>query len=123
MTRLTIRGETDSLHESAFSVEFVAIIAIELLAIYERNVVREMPLMIEAENVGVARFGGIDLKLRVSIPERRKNLGVSTRRPGQFEDDALRRLRMPVERRPIELHPFLRGSFHGFAIVVAGRAI
>ena len=123
MTRLTIRDETDSLHEPAFSVGFVAIIAIELLAVYERDVVRKMPLMIEAENIGIARFCGIDLKLRVSIPKRRKDLGVSARRPRQFKDDALRRLRMPVERRPIELHPLLRGSFHGFAIVVAGRAI
>jgi hypothetical protein len=102
MTRLTIRGEADSLHQSAVSLWFVAIIAIELLAVYQRNVAREMPLMIETENVGIARFSGIDLKLRVPIPKRGKNLSVSAGRPGQFEDDALDRLRMPMERGPIE---------------------
>src|ERR1039458_6375503 len=110
MTRLAIRGETDSLHEPAFSVGFVAIIAIELLAVYERDVVRKMPLMVEAENIGIAQLCRVDLKLRVSIPKRRKNFGVSARRPGHLEYDALRRLRMPVERRPIEFDPFpLRG--------------
>src|SRR5450755_4586178 len=59
----------------------------------------------------------------MTVPERRKNLSVSAWWPGHVEDDALRRLRMPMERRPIELHPLLRGSFHGFAIVVARRAV
>ena len=70
MTGLTVGGETDALHKAAFGIRFVTIIAIEFLAVDRGNVAREMALMIEAQHVGITQIGGIDLKLRMTIPER-----------------------------------------------------
>src|SRR5204862_2308893 len=56
VTCLAIRSETDPLIEPASWFWFVAVIAIELLPAHWRDVVGEMALVIEAQDVRVARF-------------------------------------------------------------------
>src|SRR5436305_4465542 len=98
MTRLAIRGEADPLIEPAGRLGFVAIIAIELLAVHRRNVVRKMALMIEAQNVGIARLVADELEFRMRVGEGGKSLRVTARRPRQLEDDLLRWIRTQMER-------------------------
>ena len=68
MARLAISRETDPLIETALGIRLVAVVAIELPAFfYGRNVRREMALVVETENIRVARFGGSELKFRMAI--------------------------------------------------------
>src|SRR4051794_39604993 len=93
VTRLAIRRETDSLIEPAARLRFVAVIAVELLPVHQRNVVSEMPLMIEAQDIGIARFVTNQLKLRMRVDEGRKDRGVTARRPRHLENNLLRWMR------------------------------
>ena len=63
-----------------------------------------MALMIEAEHIGIARFFAHELELRMIPGERRKDLGVTARRPRHFEDDLLGRMRPQMKRRRRKLH-------------------
>ena len=69
VTRLAIRSETDPLIEPASWFLFVAVIAIELLPVHWRDIVGKMALVIEAQDVGVARFLADELEFRVRIGE------------------------------------------------------
>src|SRR3954469_655721 len=97
VTRLTVRRETDSLIEPPARLRFVAVIAVELLPIHRRNVVSEMSLVIEAQDIGIARLVTDQLKLRMRVDEGRKDPCVTTRRPRHLENDLLRRMRSQMK--------------------------
>ena len=82
-----------------------------------------MALMIETQHIRITRLFMIKLKLRMTVREGGKDLGVSLRRPRQLEDDALGRHRSKMERFRRKLSALLGGSFHDLAVVVTGRAI
>src|SRR2546423_14828531 len=90
MTRLAIRGEADPLIEPAARLRLVTIIAIELLPVHRRDVVPEMPLMIETQDVGIARFFADQLKLRMPVDEGGEHVGITARRPRHLENELLR---------------------------------
>ena len=75
VTRLAVRNETDPLHIAPIRLRRVAIIAIQLPAVHERNVAGKMALMIEAHYIRVAHFCWVrrsfnaKLKFRMAIPE------------------------------------------------------
>src|SRR2546423_5312617 len=87
VTRLAVRGETDPLIEPAAGLRFVAVIAAELLPVHRRNVVPEMPLVIEAQDIGIARLVADQLKLRMRVDKGRKYRGVTALRPRHLEND------------------------------------
>ena len=81
MTRLAIRREIDALHEPAVRGRFVTIIAVEFLPVERRNVGREMPLMIEAQHIRIARVHPFQLEIGMIFPKRRERARESLRRP------------------------------------------
>src|SRR2546423_10173475 len=86
VTRLTIVRESDALHEMTVRRRLMAIIAIELLSIHRRNIGREMPLMVETQNIGVARVDSFQLKLGMRFPKRIERGGITLRRARQLKD-------------------------------------
>src|SRR5207237_8794816 len=94
----------------------------ELLSIHRRNVGREMALMVETQNVGVARVGAFQLELGMRFPKRIKCSGVTLRRTRQLKDDLLRRMRMPMKGVTRHRRSLLRGRGHRRGIIVASRA-
>ena len=65
MTGLAIRGKADSFHIATLFVDHVARRAFKPLAVDGRNVRGEMPLVIEAQRVGIARVIPPQLELRM----------------------------------------------------------
>src|SRR5438552_18837216 len=99
MTRLAIRREIDPLIKAVLGIGFVAVIAIELLAVHLRNIAREMALMIEPEYVGIARFLAHELKFRMFAVEGSKDLRVTTLRSRHFPNHLRRRMRAKMKYR------------------------
>ena len=123
MTRLTIRGETDSLIKAAVWLQLMAIIAIEFLSVHWRDVGGEMPLMIETQNIGIARVQPFQLKFGMLFPKRRKRVGETLRRSRQFEDDLLRGMRMSMKHVARKAHSFFSRRSHRCGIVVTRDAL
>jgi len=107
VTRLTVGGEADSLIKAAVGLELVTIIAIQLLTVHRRNVGTEVALVIETENIGIARVHLFQLELGMRFPERSEHCGETLRRSGQFENNLLRRMRVSMERVARNAHSFL----------------
>src|SRR5437868_5364053 len=122
VTSLTIVRESNALHEMSIRLRLMAVIAIELLSIHRRNIGREMPLMVETQNIGVARVDAFQLELGMRFPKRIERSGVTLRRTRQLKDDLLRRMRMPMKIIAEHGRPFLRGRGHRRGIIVASRA-
>src|ERR1700719_1348531 len=123
MASLTVGSETNPLIKAAVGLELMAIITIELLPVHRRNVGSEVALMIETKHVGIARVDAFQLKLGMRLPKRREGGGETLRRPRQFKDDLLRRMRMPMKGVPRHAHSFLGRRSHHRGIVVARRAL
>ena len=124
MAGLAVRRETDPLIETAVGIRLMTVVAIELPAfLHGWNVRREMALMIETEHIGIARLLAHELKLRMVVGERRKDLGVTARRPWHFKDDLLGWMRSQVKNRWRKLRALLRGSLHDAAVAVARSAM
>src|SRR6266581_3016521 len=62
MTGLEVGREGDALIIAPIGVRFVTVIAVEFPAVHKWDVRRKMPLMIEAEHIGVANLLTIELK-------------------------------------------------------------
>lgn len=81
MASLTIVRVADSLHETAIRLRLMTVIAIKFLSVDRWNIGREVPLMIETQNVRIARVFALQLKLGMRFPEvckrRRVTLGRS----------------------------------------------
>ena len=120
---LAVRGEADPLVEPAVRLRFVAVIAIELLAVHWRNIRREMALVIEAEHVGVARSFAHELELRMCAGKGIEDLSVTARRPRHLEDDLLRRMGSKMECGRRQSRSLLRRRFHDAAIIVTRSAL
>ena len=69
MACLAVRREGDALVITAFGVGFVTVVAVKFPAVHKWNVRRKMPLMIEAEHIGIANLLTLELKFRMPIPK------------------------------------------------------
>src|ERR1043166_8865139 len=116
VTRLAVCSETDSLIKSAARLRFVTVVAVELLPVHRRNVVPEMPLMIEAQDIGIARFVADQLKLRMRVDEGRKHRSVTACRPRHFKNDLLRRMRAQMKNVRRQGRTLLRRCLHDRAV-------
>ena len=123
MTSLTIVGESNSLHEMAVGLRLMAISAIQFLPVHRRNVGSEMAFMIETQNVWVARVRAFELEFGMAFPKICEGRGVALRRPRQFKNDLLLRMRMSMKRIGRKRRTFLRRRRHRRRIVVASRAL
>jgi hypothetical protein len=123
MTGLTVSGKTDPLIKMTVGLELVAIIAVEPLPVHRRNVGSEMALVIETKHIGIARVRPFQLEFGMRFPKRREGRGKTLRRPRQFKDDLLRRMRMPMERISRDVRSFLGRRRHNCGIVVTTRAL
>src|SRR5438477_639712 len=123
MTGLAIGGKTDPLIKATVRLELVTIIAIEFLSVHRRDVGRQVTLVIETKQVGIARVNTFQLKFGMRFPKRSERRGKTLRRSRQLEDDLLRRVRMPMKSIARNAYAFLGRSRHGGGIVVASRAL
>ena len=103
--------EIDPLIKSALRIGLVTVIAIELLAVHRRNVIGEMPAVVEPQSVWVPRFLPDKLELRVSalvgcLVKRGEGLRVSELGTRQVENDLLRRMRSEMKRVGRQRCPF-----------------
>src|ERR1700676_1687926 len=108
MAGLAIRGETDSLIETPLGIRLMTVVAVKFLSLHRRNVRREMALMIETDDVGIACFLADELKFWMVPRERGKNLRVSAGRPRHFEDDLVHRMGPQMKHGRRKLCAFLR---------------
>src|SRR2546421_6343443 len=112
MACLAIRAETDSLIETPLGISLMTVVAVKFLSFHRRNVRREMALMIETDDVGIARLLAHELKFWMVSREGGKNLRVSPARPRHFEDDLVDRMRSQMKHVRRKLCAFLRRCFH-----------
>ena len=82
MAGLAIGGVADSLVVAAVGPGLVAVIAIELLAINRRNIGGEVSLMIESQDVRIARMFPLDLEFGMSLIESGERLSETAIGPG-----------------------------------------
>jgi len=106
MTRLAVGRESDALVITAPRIGNMAVIAIEFLPVYRRNVSSKMALMIESKHVRIPRFIANQLEFRVAVPKGVERFGVAARWPRRFEHDLRKGMRMSMIIRPLYLHSF-----------------
>lgn len=123
MARLAIRHEINSSIKPAIRQRFVAIITIEFLSVYRRNVRGKMPLVIEPQHIRIARVNAVELKFRVLTGERIKRLGETLWRSRQIKGNLLLRARMSILRGQSQRHSFLGRGGHDIRAIVAGGAL
>src|SRR6266446_6101143 len=123
MAGLAIRRETDSLIETPLGIRLMTVVAVKFLSFHRWNIRREVALMVETDDVGIARFLAHELKFRMVPREGGKNLRVTPARTRHFEDHLLDWMRPQMKYGWRKLCAFLGGCFHDSAAVVTRGAL
>ena len=81
MSSQPMRPESDALVVTPLWVGLMTIATLKFFAVHRRDIGSKVALMIELQYIRIAHWLALKLKLRVTIPESREDLGITARGP------------------------------------------